>query len=195
MSKINVIHLGIVEYEYGYQEMKKIHSTAVQSEENYLILCEHYDVYTVGQNEKEENFPVPVIKTDRGGSITFHGLGQPIFYFVFKVESPKVFYKKVIKSFSEVFNLLSDKIYHDFKNPGFYVENRKIASLGFRYSKNYSLHGVAVNHSVDLDKFNLIKPCNLDGYSATSLIKEGINVDKEKFKSMVVESILKNFSK
>lgn len=192
--KINVIDLGIVDYLQAYEEMKKIHSIAVENQENYLILCEHYDVYTIGQNEKGENFPVPVIKTDRGGSITFHGVGQPIFYFVFKVDSPKNFYRKVVKSFDEVFKTLSDKIYYDFKNPGFYVENRKVASLGFRYSKGYSLHGVAVNHSVDLKKFNIIKPCNLNGYTATSLINEGINIEKEELKNKVVEKIKKFFT-
>lgn len=190
-----ILNLGTVEYLSAYEKMKEIHSVAVQSQENYLLICEHYDVYTVGQNEKEENFPVAVVKTDRGGSITFHGVGQPIFYFVFKVDSPKIFYRKVIKSFDEVFKSLSPKIYHNFKNPGFYIENRKLASLGFRYSKGYSLHGVAVNHSVDLEKFNKIKPCNLDGYIATSLINEKIEIDKENLISMVVEKIKKNFSK
>ncbi|ACN99590.1 lipoyl(octanoyl) transferase LipB [Sulfurihydrogenibium azorense] len=189
-----IIDLGILDYLEGYKEMRNIHSKAVESGENYLILCQHYDVYTVGENEKEENFPVPVVKTDRGGSITFHGIGQPIFYFVFRVNSPKIFYRKVVKSFDEVFKSLSDKIYHDFKNPGFYIEKRKLASLGFRYSKGYSLHGVAVNHSVNLEKFNLIKPCNLDGYTATSLIAEGINIDIDNLKNEVIKKLYKNFS-
>lgn len=189
---IEIINLGIIDYNEGIKIMKDLHKKAVEDKNNYLIVCQHYDVYTVGQNEKG-NFPVHVIKTDRGGSITFHGPGQPIFYFVFKVDSPKNFYKRVVKSFDTVFKNLSKDIYHDFKNPGFYIENRKLASVGFRFSNGYSLHGVAVNHSVDLTKFNKIKPCNLEGYTATSLENENINIKLSDFIDLVKDSIIKNF--
>jgi len=189
---IEIVNLGLIDYQDGLNIMKDFHKKAVENDKNYLLICQHYDIYTVGQNE-DKNFPVSVIKTDRGGSITFHGPGQPIFYFIFKVKSPIVFYKKVVKSFDMVFKPLCEKIYHDFKNPGFYIENRKLASIGFKYSKGYSLHGVAVNHSVDLDKFNLIKPCNLDGYIATSLINEGIGIELDELVSRITNSILKNF--
>jgi len=189
---IEILNLGLIDYQDGLSIMKDFHKKALENNKNYLLICQHYDIYTVGQNENK-NFPVNVIKTDRGGSITFHGPGQPIFYFIFKVKSPIVFYKKVVKSFDIVFKSLCEKIYHDFKNPGFYIENRKLASIGFKYSKGYSLHGVAVNHSVDLEKFNLIKPCNLDGYVATSLINEGIEIELDELVRIITNSILENF--
>ena len=189
---IEVINLGLIDYKDALNIMKQYHKKALENNKNYLLICQHYDVYTVGENE-DKDFPVAVVKTDRGGSITFHGIGQPIFYFVFKVKSQINFYKKVVKSFDEVFKSLSDKIYHDFKNPGFYIENRKLASVGFRFSKGFSLHGVAVNHSVDLEKFNIIKPCNLDGYVATSLLAEGIEIELEELVSRITDSILENF--
>ncbi len=189
---IKIVNLGIIEYNEGINIMKDLHNKAVKDNNNYLIICQHYDVYTVGKNENK-NFPVSVIKTDRGGSITFHGPGQPIFYFVFKVNSPKNFYKKVVKSFDYVFKNLNKDIYHYFNNPGFYIEKKKLASLGFKFSNGYSLHGVAVNHSVDLTKFNKIKPCNLEGYTATSLENENINIKLDDFIELVKDSVVKNF--
>lgn len=193
MRRLNIIDLGLIEYEYAQKEMRDIHKRAVKDSMNdYLILCQHYDIYTVGKNESR-TFPVEVTKTDRGGSIVFHTPGQQIFYFVFKVKTPMLFYKKVIKSFERPLKDLSERIEYIHKIPGFYIENRKLGFLGFKYENGYSLHGVAINHDVDLEKFNIINPCGLEGYVATSLIKENIHIDIELLKHKFIDSIVENF--
>ncbi|GAB6073242.1 lipoyl(octanoyl) transferase LipB [Venenivibrio stagnispumantis] len=193
---IEILDIGLVEYEKGIEFMKEKHKEATEKNKNFLILCEHYDIFTVGANEDIEKFKnLNPVKTDRGGSITFHGIGQPIFYFVFEAKNPPFFYRRVIKAFDNFFKDLDKRIFYDNKNPGFYIQNRKLASLGFRYSRGYSLHGIAVNHSVNLEKFNLINPCNLQGIKATSLINEGINIEKDILKNKVVEEILRSWKK
>lgn len=190
---IEVIDIGLTDYTECIDFMNKIHIDASNKrEKNYLILCQHYDVYTVGFNEKRE-FPVETIKTDRGGSIVFHTPGQQIFYFVFAVKSPRIFYRKIIDSFYKPLKQLDNRIVYLPKIPGFYIDNRKLGFLGFRYKNGYSLHGVAINHNVNLEKFNLINPCGLEGYKATSLKEEGIDIDIQDLKSNIVRSIKENF--
>lgn len=193
MRKLKIIDLGLTEYDYAQDKMRQIHSRAIKEGlSDYLILCQHYDVYTVGKNENRK-FCVDVKKTDRGGSIMFHAPGQQIFYFVFKVKTPMLFYKNVIKSFEKPLKNLSDKIEYIHSIPGFYIQNRKLGFLGFKYQNGYSLHGVAINYNIDLDKFNLINPCGLEGYKATSIVNEHINVDLETLNQDIIKSIIKNF--
>lgn len=194
MRKIELVELGLVDYHTAMKKMRQIHKAAVQKgDTDFLIMCQHYDVYTAGQNENRE-FPVAVVKTDRGGSVVFHTPGQQIFYFVFRVKSPVVFYRKVVRSFEAVLKQLDSRIVYVHRIPGFYVENRKLGFLGFRFENGYSLHGVAINNDVDLQKFNLIEPCGLKGYTATSLRSEGVEISEAQLKETVVKSVLRNFA-
>lgn len=193
MRKIEVIELGLICYEDAIKKMRQIHNVAVKDgNTDFLILCQHHDVYTVGKNERRD-FPVKVLKTDRGGSVVLHAPGQQIFYFVFKVKSPMSFYRKVVKSFETPLKELDSRVKYIHKIPGFYIENRKLGFLGFKFENGYSLHGVAINHDVDLKKFNTIKPCGLDGYVATSLTRENINISLENLKQVMTNSIMTNF--
>lgn len=191
--KIEIIELGLIDYLDAIRQMRQIHKKAAKKDDtDFLILCQHYDVYTVGKNENRL-FAVNTVKTDRGGSVVFHTPGQQIFYFVFKVKSPMVFYRKVVKSFETVLRGLDSKIVYLHRIPGFYVENRKLGFLGFKFENGYSLHGVAINHDVDLQKFNLIEPCGLKGYTATSLKNEGVQICESDLKERVIKSIFQNF--
>ncbi|MEZ0323601.1 MAG: lipoyl(octanoyl) transferase LipB [Hydrogenothermaceae bacterium] len=192
MDRFEILDIGLIKYQQAIKFMNEIYSTALENRKNYLILCQHYDVYTIGYNEKRD-FPVETVKTDRGGSIVFHTPGQQIFYFVFEVKSPRIFYRKVIDSFYKPLKQLDSRITYLPKIPGFYIDNRKLGFLGFRYKNGYSLHGVAINHDVNLEKFNIINPCGLEGYKATSLKEEGINIDIQDLKDIMVKSIVENF--
>ncbi|MCX7737946.1 MAG: lipoyl(octanoyl) transferase LipB [Hydrogenothermaceae bacterium] len=190
---IEVIDIGLVDYKEGVAFMREVHSGAVKrGDKNYLILCQHYDVYTVGKHESKV-FPVRTIRTDRGGSVIFHTPGQQIFYFVFKVKSPMSFYRKVVNSFYRPLKSLNPQIEYIHRIPGFYVGNRKLGFLGFRYKDGYSLHGVAINYDVDLEKFNKISPCGLEGYQTTSLIREDVKINLEELKRLLVESVSASF--
>jgi len=183
---------GSVEYTQAREAMSVLHVKAQKERENHLILCSHPAVFTVGSDETN-SFDVPTLQTDRGGSITCHSEGQNIYYFCFQVQQPASFYKKVLQSFEDFFmkNLLD--VRYEKQNPGFYIQNRKIASLGFRYSKGVSLHGVALNVDVDLDLHSLVSPCNLENIVPTSLKNEGLTLTQEEVNEQMVQRIGKYF--
>jgi len=172
--------------------MRHIHASAIEDKQNHLILCSHPPIFTVGLDEKEE-FGVAEIKTDRGGSITCHTPGQNIYYFCFDAQHPARFYAKVLKSFEEFFNKVLPEVFYDKAKPGFYIQNRKIASLGFRYSCGVSLHGVALNVDVDLAYHAQVSPCNLKNITPTSLHHEGVKLSCSEVDALVTSSLEKHF--
>lgn len=187
-----VYRWGVVEYKKAMKEMREIHSFVQKDKKNRLIVCSHPKVFTVGSDRKKE-WGVDTIYTDRGGSVTCHSEGQSIFYFCFVVEYPFVFYKKVREVFSNFFSRLNKNIYFDKKNPGFYIENRKISSLGFRYENGVSLHGVSVNVDVDLSFHSLVPPCGLEGIKPGSLVNEGILISQREVEEEILKEICEVF--
>jgi len=183
---------GEIEYTKARKKMQSIHSLALKTGKNYLILCSHPNVFTIGSGE-ETCFNVEVVESDRGGSITCHSPGQNIFYFCFHVKNPARFYKKVITAFETFFLLYLPEVFYDKKRAGFYIQNRKIASLGFRYSQGVSLHGVALNVSVDLHFHAQVNPCNLEGVVPTSLQAEGLNLTQQEVDKEMIQLLQKSF--
>ena len=183
---------GEIEYCAAREKMQLIHSLAMTDGQNHLILCSHPDIFTIGSDEKN-NFALKTITTDRGGSISCHSVGQNIYYFCFSVNNPAKFYKKVLTAFECFFMQHLPKVTYHKDHPGFYIQNRKIASLGFRYSQKVSLHGVALNVDVDLKFHSQINPCNLAGILPTSLRNEGIILSQEQVNQELVTYIQQSF--
>ena len=183
---------GEIAYTDAREQMSFVHAQAQEDGQNHLILCSHPAVFTIGYDEKE-HFCVPTIQSDRGGSVTCHSEGQNIYYFCFQVPRPALFYKKVLNVFEEFFMRNLPEVKYDKKNPGFYTENRKISSLGFRYSHGVSLHGVALNVDVDLALHAQVAPCNLTNIVPTSLKNEGITLSQEAVNEQIVALIEKHF--
>ena len=182
--------------ELGYTEtrekMQAIHTLAREDGQNHLILCSHSNVYTIGIAEKN-SFNVDVIQSDRGGSITCHSPGQNIYYFCFQMKNPAKFYKKVLTAFEAFFMKYLPEVKYNKDQAGFYIQNRKIASLGFRYSQGVSLHGVALNVAVDLNFHSQVNPCNLEGIIPTSLANEGVNLTQEAVNAALVYFLEESF--
>jgi len=173
--EINFKDLGLIEYK----KFLKIQEELSLKKENYLLFATHYPIYTRGKFE--ENFPF-ALKVNRGGSITYFDEGTLMVYFIFNVKNPPFFYKNVRKVIQKFFNKFNLDIFYDKEKPGFYIQNRKIASLGFSYENNRSNHGVSIHINPNLENFNKINPCNLKGIKATSLKNEGINISIKKAK-------------
>ena len=186
-------HWGEVDYEEGYRKMLAVHKKAKADGENHLILTSHPPCFTIGRNVWDTQWSVPVIRSDRGGSITCHSSGQNIYYFCFQAPNPPLFFKKVRTVFTRFFAQFDKPFYYDKNNPGFYIENRKICSLGFRYKKGVSLHGVALNIDVDLSFHNQVNPCNLQNIQATSFKAEDIHIDCEWVNNMIISETKKVF--
>jgi len=183
---------GVLDYGVAYGAMKGVHVQALQDGENHLILCSHPSVFTVGSDDKGK-WSVPTVRTDRGGSITCHSEGQAVAYFCFQVSEPPLFYRRVRRAYEDLFAMLLPIVRYDRENPGFYLDNRKIASLGFRYRSGVSLHGVALNVDVDLAFHAQVNPCNLDGIVPTSLAQEGVEVSLDEVNEKIIEVIAKQF--
>ena len=183
---------GELGYTEAREKMQELHQLAREDGKNHLILCSHPNVFTIGMAEKE-SFDVDVIQSDRGGSITCHSPGQNIYYFCFGVKNPAKFYKKVLTAFETFFMKYLPEVTYKKEQAGFYIQNRKIASLGFRYSQGVSLHGVALNVDVDLDFHSQVSPCNLEGIVPTSLANEGVHLMQEAVNKEIVHFLEESF--
>lgn len=150
-----------------------------------LWLVEHKDVYTLGQAGKEAHIlqrgSTPIVKTDRGGQVTWHGRGQLVVYFLFDLNALGWSVRNLVSHAEQAIeDVVGDHLPHDLRAkarqdaPGVYIYNQagdmlgKIASLGFKIKHGHSYHGVAVNLVNDLSAFNAINPC---GYAGMQMVK------------------------
>ena len=183
---------GEIAYERAIARMRRVHAKAVEEGCNHLIFCSHPSVFTVGANDKGE-WGVPAIRCDRGGAITCHSPGQLVSYFCFQAKVPARFYANVLQAYDKLLKTWLPQVAYDKARPGFYIENRKLVSLGFRYSRGVSLHGVVLNVDVDLALHNRINPCGLEGVCATSLAAEGVEVSMQSLKKLLLAQLSEVF--
>ena len=180
--------LGLIEY----RDFLQIQERLTPLNQNFLLFATHYPVFTVGKSEAEK-FPF-AIAVNRGGSITYFDEGTLMLYFIFNVKNPPLFFKNVRKVLNEFFKEFALPIFYDKTKPGYYIQNRKIASLGFSYINGRSNHGVSIHINPDLKKFNTVNPCNLSGIKATSLYNEGVKIPIDKAKNILKEIINEVFN-
>ena len=169
---------------------------------NLIWILEHEEIYTAGTSYKEKeilNKNIKMIKTNRGGKITYHGPGQLICYFVIDLKKRQrdirkfitLIEKTIIESLSE-FNI---KSFRDPKNVGIWVNNKtevkKIAAIGIRISKWIAYHGFAINIDNDLSKYLNIIPCGISDRGVTSL-KEINNQDYNYLSDVIINNFIKN---
>ena len=169
---------------------------------NLIWILEHEEIYTAGTSYKEKeilNKNIKMIKTNRGGKITYHGPGQLICYFVIDLKKRQrdirkfitLIEKTIIESLSE-FNI---KSFGDPKNVGIWVNNKtevkKIAAIGIRISKWIAYHGFAINIDNDLSKYLNIIPCGISDRGVTSL-KEINNQDYNYLSDVIINNFIKN---
>lgn len=179
-------------YTEAMDQMRLVHAEACHDGKNHLIFCSHPPVFTVGTDDQKK-WDVNVVSSDRGGSITCHSPGQAVGYFCFQVPQPARFYRNVLTAYEAFFAEVLPSVTYCKEAPGFYIENRKIASLGFRYAKGVSLHGVALNVSVDLSLHRQIIPCGLEGIVATSLEAEGVTMSVSEAEDCLLTCIAEAF--
>jgi lipoyl(octanoyl) transferase len=187
-SEINFKDLGLVKYS----DFLNVQKALTPLKENIVLFATHFPVFTVSINDKEKfPFAVPV---KRGGSITYFDEGTLMVYFIFSVNSPPLFFKKIRKVLNMFFKEFALPIYYDKTKPGYYIQNRKIASMGFSYINGRSNHGVSIHINPDLSTFNKINPCNLSGVKATSLYNEGVRIKNQDAKKILKELIKEVFN-
>ena len=191
-----------VKYDFAIKLLEKRLLDIDENKKNNLIwFLEHEEIYTAGTNYKEEeilNKDINLIKTNRGGKITYHGPGQLICYFVIDLKQRKKDIRKFItlieKTIIESLFEFNIKSFGDPKNIGIWVNDKsnikKVAAIGVRVSKWIAYHGFAINITNDLRKYQNIIPCGISEKGVTNL--KSIN---DQNYNILSDVIIKNFTK
>ena len=138
---------------------------------------EHTSVFTLGTAADQKHIlnakGIPVIQSDRGGEVTYHGPGQLVIYFMIDVKRSKLGPKILVKTLQEFTKSLLKEYSIDSEfidgAPGVYVNEKKIASIGLRISKGKTYHGISINVDMDLTPFSYINPCGYEGLKVTQI--------------------------
>ena len=194
------LHLGNQVYLDTYEQMRSL----VQGESfnDQIWLLEHPPVYTLGTAADPSHVlnpgDIPVIQTDRGGEVTFHGPGQLVIYFLLDIKQKKIGPKTLVANLQ---NLIQNILQHysiesSFVEgaPGVYVGEKKIASIGLRISKGRTYHGISLNVDMDLTPFGLINPCGYEGLEVTQISDFDSNVTLEDVESVAIKEMQILFS-
>lgn len=164
---ITVCNLGIQPYESVWGEMKRFTSERQEDTVDELWLLEHPAVYTQGQAGKAEHIlnpsSIPLVQTDRGGQVTYHGPGQLIAYVLMDIRRRNIGIRPFVSQLEQILiHLLAQ---YDITAqtrcgaPGVYVNDKKIASIGLRVKNGCTYHGLALNVAMDIEPFSGINPC------------------------------------
>lgn len=169
--------LGLKPYTLIWQQMMDFTLQRTENTVDEIWLLEHEPVYTQGQAGKEEHIlhknNIPIVQTDRGGQVTYHGPGQLIAYFLLDCKKNKIGIKQLVSGIEDLtldvlthFNIPGQK---KCGAPGVYVKDHKIASLGLRIKNHCSYHGLAINVDMDLLPFKHINPCGFSKLEMTQM--------------------------
>ena len=180
MDELWTCHLGVVEYREAVAIQERLR-THVQAGElpDLLLLLQHPPVYTLGRRSEPGELPVghdiPVVDTERGGKLTYHGPGQLVGYPIMHVANVREFVgameRALVAAIDEAGVPAGTRDGREFT--GVWVGDRKIASIGIHVSRRVSMHGFAVNVDNDLAPFTDVIACGLPDVRMTSLREEG----------------------
>ena len=176
-DKILVRHLGLQPYEPVSQAMHDFTDSRDDTTPDEIWLVEHRTVITQGQAGKAEHLlmtgDIPVIQSDRGGQVTYHGPGQQVMYVLLNLKRRKLGVRELVTLLEQtVVNTLAEygiDAHPRADAPGVYVGEMKICSLGLRIRKGCSFHGLALNINMDLAPFQRINPCGYAGMEMTQM--------------------------
>lgn len=174
---LEVKRLGLLDYEPVYAAMQQFTEQRQASTPDEIWVLQHLPVFTQGLAGKPEHIleksNIPVIQTDRGGQVTYHGPGQIILYCLLDVARYQLQVTDLVHLLEAVvIELLAEMSIVAQANqaaPGVYITNAKIASIGLRLRKGFSYHGLSFNLDMDLSPFQLINPCGMAGLAVTQL--------------------------
>jgi lipoyl(octanoyl) transferase len=182
-SKVLISHLGLVEYLPTWELQKNIAADLVNGKsEDTLLLLQHPSVYTAGRRTEESDRPqngTPVVDVDRGGKITWHGVGQLVGYPIIRLKNPTDvvgFVREIESALIDLCAELGIATERVCERSGVWVKDsngdRKIAAIGIRVAKGVTTHGFAINVNPDLSAYDQIIPCGIVDAGVTSIAKE-----------------------
>lgn len=170
-------YLGQRDYESTWRDMQSFTDQRDATTSDELWLCEHPPVFTQGLAGRPEHLlrdiGIPIIQTDRGGQVTYHGPGQIIAYLLLDIKRRGLTVKRLVTGMEQAVILLLAEYgvsaHRKAGAPGVYVNEAKIAALGLKIKRSGCYHGLAVNVAMDLSPFSAIRPCGQEGLAITQL--------------------------
>lgn len=174
---MKVKELGLRDYALVWQDMKDFTQNRKEDTLDELWLLQHFPVYTQGQAGKAIHVlnanSIPVVQSDRGGQVTYHGPGQLVAYVLMDIARRKLGIRTLVSQLEQI--LIKTLGRFHIKGslqcgaPGVYVENKKIASIGLRVKNGCTYHGIALNVNMDLKPFLGINPCGFARLEMTQI--------------------------
>jgi lipoyl(octanoyl) transferase len=196
MQNIVCRHLGRSDYQATLAAMQAFTASRNALTPDELWLTEHDSVYTLGLNRKNVRLPsneIPLVLVDRGGKITYHGIGQVVIYLLLDLKRRNLNVRQLVNKIEA--SIIESLAQHDIAAiaktdaPGVYVNDRKIASLGLRLKNNCCYHGLSLNVDMDLKPFSAIDPCGYVGLEVTQTKDLGVALTPQQWGEMLLKSL------
>jgi len=189
---IKVCDLGMREYSDTLGAMQLFTDARGSDTQDELWCVQHPPVYTQGLNCRQTTLGptgIPILASDRGGQITYHGPGQLVIYVLFDIKRRGKGAKWLVHALEQsVIDLLNEAGLQGQRRegaPGVYVQGKKLAALGLRIRRGASYHGLSINVDMDLSPFTNIHPCGFDGLQVTQLVDLGIELSIPQVSSFI----------
>lgn len=189
---------GRVDYAATYADMRRFTDTRDAATPDEIWLLEHNPVYTLGTNADPAHVlatgTTPVVQTDRGGQVTWHGPGQLVVYVMLDLRRTKLGIRELVCRLERA--IIGTLDHYGIAAagragaPGVYCGEQKIASVGLRIRKHCSYHGISLNVCNDLEPFTRINPCGYAGLTVTRACDHGGPADPGKFAATLVPQLL-----
>ncbi len=192
--------LGLVDYRTSYQAMSAFTTQRNRETGDEIWCLQHPPVYTLGLAGRTEHVldagQIPVLKTDRGGQVSYHGPGQLIVYLLLNLRDRKIgvrdFVHLLEQSLIDYLLTLGLSAARKVGAPGVYIDGRKIAALGIRVRRGCCYHGLALNVNMDLSPFGGINPCGYAGLEVVQLADFGLTLTVDEAADGLLNYLLKN---
>lgn len=173
-----VRYMGTQAYETVWRQMQAFTLDRTETSKDELWVLQHEPVFTLGQAGLSEHIlnahNIPIVKSDRGGQVTYHGPGQLVIYLMIDVRRKNFGVRHLVDLIEHsIISVLAEygvRGETKARAPGVYVDNKKIAALGLRIKKGCSYHGLSFNIDMDLKPFSYINPCGYVGLETTQLL-------------------------
>jgi lipoyl(octanoyl) transferase len=200
---LEIRDLGLQNYQSTWQAMQQFTQNRDAETPDEIWITEHPAIYTLGLNGKTEHLlntgDIPVINTDRGGQVTYHGPGQLVVYTLLDIKRLNLGIRQLVTVLEQaMIGALAQfgiTAVARADAPGVYVDSKKIGSIGLRIKKNCSYHGLSINNRMDLSPFNHINTCGYPGLEVTQLADLGVAVSNDELAIPVTEAIITAVSK
>lgn len=195
IDEVAIKRLGTVDYLEALAAMRAFTAGRTDATPDELWLVEHPPVYTLGQGASRGPIAngIPLVRSDRGGDITYHGPGQAVLYTLVDLGRRGIKVRQFVALLEQaVIDLTGGRGTRRPGAPGVYVDGAKLAALGIRVRQGRAYHGLSLNVDMDLSPFSAIDPCGYPGLAVTQLRDLGFDLPVDEAASRLASLFLRN---